>query len=44
LNQYAITRGTPNLCQAIAEKFAWYNGATIDPEKEVTVCCGRSGQ
>jgi len=40
LNQYAITWGTPNLRQAIAEKFAWYNGVTIDPEREVTVCCG----
>lgn len=39
-NQYAITWGTPNLRKAIAEKFAWYNGVTIDPEKEVTVCCG----
>ncbi len=40
LNQYAITWGTPNLRQAIAEKFAWYNGVTMDPEKEITVCCG----
>lgn len=40
LNQYAITWGTSNLRQAIAEKFAWYNGVTIDPEKEITVCCG----
>ena len=40
LNQYAITWGTPNLRQAIAEKFAWYNGVTIDPEREITVCCG----
>jgi aminotransferase len=39
-NQYAITWGTPNLRQAIAKKFAWYNGVTIDPEKEITVCCG----
>jgi len=39
-NQYAITWGTPNLRQAIAEKFAWYNGVTIDPEREITVCCG----
>jgi aminotransferase len=39
-NQYAITWGTPNLRQAIAEKFACYNGVIIDPEKEVTVCCG----
>jgi aminotransferase len=40
LNQYAITWGTPNLRQAIAEKFAWYNGVAIDPEREITVCCG----
>ena len=40
LNQYAITWGEPNLRQAIAEKFAWYNGGTIDPETEITVCCG----
>jgi len=40
LNQYAITWGTPSLRQAIAEKFAWYNGVTIDPEREITVCCG----
>ncbi|MBS3917666.1 MAG: aminotransferase class I/II-fold pyridoxal phosphate-dependent enzyme [Deltaproteobacteria bacterium] len=39
-NQYAITWGTINLRQAIAEKFAWHNGVTIDPEREVTVCCG----
>ncbi len=40
LNQYAITWGEPNLRQAITEKFAWYNGVTIDPEREITVCCG----
>jgi aspartate/methionine/tyrosine aminotransferase len=40
LNQYAITWGEPNLRQAIAEKFAWYNGVAIDPEREITVCCG----
>src|SRR4030043_1515582 len=39
-NQYAITWGTINLRQAVAEKFAWYNGVTIDPEREITVCCG----
>ncbi|MCJ7495266.1 MAG: aminotransferase class I/II-fold pyridoxal phosphate-dependent enzyme, partial [Deltaproteobacteria bacterium] len=32
-NQYAITWGTPALRQAIAEKFARYNGVTMDPEK-----------
>jgi aspartate/methionine/tyrosine aminotransferase len=40
LNQYAITWGEPNLRQAIAEKFAWYNGVAVDPEREITVCCG----
>jgi aspartate/methionine/tyrosine aminotransferase len=40
LNQYAITWGEPNLRQAIAEKFAWYNGVSVDPEREITVCCG----
>jgi aminotransferase len=39
-NQYAITWGTPSLRHAIAEKFAWYNGVTMDPEQEITVCCG----
>lgn len=39
-NQYAITWGTVHLRQAIAEKFSWYNGVSIDPEREVTVCCG----
>jgi len=39
-NQYAITWGTPALRQAIAEKFASYNGVKMDPEKEITVCCG----
>jgi aminotransferase len=40
LNQYAITWGEPNLRHAIAEKFAWYNGVTVDPETDITVCCG----
>jgi len=39
-NQYAITWGTPALRQAIVDKFASYNGLTMDPEKEITVCCG----
>src|SRR4030042_6199778 len=39
-NQYAITWGTINLRQAIAEKFSWYNGVSINPEREITVCCG----
>jgi aminotransferase len=39
-NQYAITWGTPALRQAIAEKFSRSNGVSMDPEKEITVCCG----
>jgi aminotransferase len=39
-NQYAITWGTPSLRKAIADKFAWYNGVTMDPDTEITVCCG----
>jgi aminotransferase len=40
INQYAITWGSKNLRNAIAEKSAKYNGLKIDPEKNVTVCCG----
>lgn len=40
INQYAITWGTPTLRQAIADKFSSYNGVAMDPEKEITVCCG----
>lgn len=39
-NQYAITWGTPALRQAIANKFDWYNGVKVDPDTEITVCCG----
>ncbi len=39
-NQYSITWGTPPLRRAIAEKFAQYNGLRVDPEREITVCCG----
>lgn len=40
VNQYAITWGTPALRQAIVEKFSRYNGVSMDPEREITVCCG----
>ena len=40
VNQYAITWGTPALRQAITDKFSRYNGVAMDPEKEITVCCG----
>jgi len=39
-NQYARTWGTPNLCTAIGEKYAWFQGMEIDPNRQVTVCCG----
>ena len=40
INQYAITWGSKNLRNAITEKCAKYNGMQIDPEKNITVCCG----
>ena len=39
-NQYAITWGAPRLRQAVAEKFAWYNGVNVDPDLHITVTCG----
>jgi len=40
INQYAITWGAKSLRDAIAEKFARTQGVTVDPEREITVCCG----
>jgi aspartate/methionine/tyrosine aminotransferase len=40
VNQYAITWGAKNLRNAIAQKMGSWHGMTVDPEKEVTVCCG----
>jgi aminotransferase len=40
VNQYAITWGAKSLRDAIAEKFARTQGVSIDPEREITVCCG----
>ena len=41
INQYAITWGAKSLRDAIAEKFSHANaGMNIDPEREITVCCG----
>jgi aspartate/methionine/tyrosine aminotransferase len=40
INQYAITWGAKSMRQAIAEKFARTQGITVDPEREITVCCG----
>src|SRR5271156_3321174 len=40
INQYAITWGAKNFRNAIAEKFERWQGFSIDPEREITVCCG----
>ncbi len=40
VNQYAITWGAKSLRDAIAEKFSRTQGLVIDPEREITVCCG----
>jgi aspartate/methionine/tyrosine aminotransferase len=40
INQYAITWGAKPLRDAIVEKLHRTQGLTIDPEREITVCCG----
>ena len=40
INQYAITWGAKPLRDAIAEKFAATQGITVDPERQITICCG----
>jgi len=40
INQYAITWGSRDLREAIARKTADWQGLTVDPEREITVCCG----
>ena len=39
-HQYAITWGAPSLRRAIADKYAKVYGMDVDPERNVTVCCG----
>ena len=39
-NQYAITWGTKNLRQAIARQTQLWQGIDVDPERQITVCCG----
>jgi len=39
-HQYAITWGARNLREAIAGKFERFYGPPVDPETQVTVCCG----
>jgi aminotransferase len=40
VNQYAITWGAKNLRNAIARQMHEWQGISVDPETEVTVCCG----
>jgi aspartate/methionine/tyrosine aminotransferase len=40
INQYAITWGAKSLRNAIARQMGVWQGIPVDPEKEVTVCCG----
>jgi aspartate/methionine/tyrosine aminotransferase len=40
VNQYAITWGAKKLRNAIARQMGVWQGIAVDPEKEVTVCCG----
>ena len=40
VNQYAITWGAKKFRNAMAEKTKRYLGIDIDPEREITVCCG----
>jgi len=40
LNQYAITWGAKSLRGAIARQMHAWHGVAVDPETQVTVCCG----
>jgi aminotransferase len=40
INQYAITWGSKNLRNAIARHVLEHQGISIDPETQITVCCG----
>jgi aminotransferase len=40
INQYAITWGAKRFRDAIAAKFDRTQGVAVDPEREITVCCG----
>ncbi len=40
INQYAITWGSPRLREAIAVDFTRRYNVPVDPETQVTVCCG----
>ena len=40
VNQYAITWGAKKFRDAIAANFERTQGLAVDPEREITVCCG----
>jgi len=40
VNQYAITWGAKNLRNAIARQMQHWQGIPVDPETQITVCCG----
>jgi len=40
INQYAITWGAKALRDSIVEKFEHTQGIRVDPEREITICCG----
>src|ERR1700733_5527041 len=40
INQYAVTWGTKKFRDAIAANFERTQGGVVDPEREITVCCG----
>jgi aminotransferase len=40
VNQYAITWGARDLREAIARQFTARHGVQVDPERDITVCCG----
>jgi aminotransferase len=40
INQYAITWGAKPLREAIARQMKLWQGLEVDPERDITVCCG----
>ncbi|MGH9890939.1 MAG: aminotransferase class I/II-fold pyridoxal phosphate-dependent enzyme, partial [bacterium] len=40
INQYAITWGAKKLREAIARQMKLWQGLEVDPERDLTVCCG----
>jgi aminotransferase len=39
-HQYAITWGAPRLRRAIADNYLRFYGMELDPDRQITVCCG----